>query len=377
MRFPGFIIAIAVFAQCGHTSAIHHFVLGPQQWIDKVKNIPEALHQSVDKLLMGGEQAEEKKFDPESDPWTEQISASPRAYYFHNFLTEFERLHMIEVAAPQLKRSTVYNLDAHAGEMVQNMRTSYGTFLRRLQDPVISAIEMRIAEKTQLPVVHQEPIQVIRYSVNQSYEAHWDFLWEENDRVATFIMYLNDVDEGGETTFPHTRTWAKPGQEERFGPFSECGKGLLSIRPKKGDAMMFWSLKDDGTRDQASLHAACPVLRGVKWSAPVWIHASPFQADTMRANEQFAPLADPGICEDTHKMCGGWAADGQCAINPETMMGTDDSLGNCRMSCNKCSVCEPGDAECINRNRGEHGYLKLEAEELISLGLNFWQLYNK
>jgi len=28
----------------------------------------------------------------------------------------------------------------------------------------------------------------------------------------------------------------------------------------------------DGTPDENSLHYACPVIEGVKWSAPKWIH---------------------------------------------------------------------------------------------------------
>ena len=35
---------------------------------------------------------------------------------------------------------------------------------------------------------------------------------------------------------------------------SECGKGGISVRPKTGDALLFWSMKPDGHLDPLSLH---------------------------------------------------------------------------------------------------------------------------
>jgi prolyl 4-hydroxylase len=33
---------------------------------------------------------------------------------------------------------------------------------------------------------------------------------------------------------------------------------------------MFHSMKPDGTLEKRSLHAACPVIKGIKWSAAKW-----------------------------------------------------------------------------------------------------------
>ena len=35
---------------------------------------------------------------------------------------------------------------------------------------------------------------------------------------------------------------------------------------------MFHSIKPTGELEQRSLHTACPVIKGVKWSAPKWVH---------------------------------------------------------------------------------------------------------
>lgn len=44
------------------------------------------------------------------------------------------------------------------------------------------------------------------------------------------------------------------------------------MKPRKGMALLFWSLKPDSkTKDMRSLHGGCPVIRGDKWSATKWV----------------------------------------------------------------------------------------------------------
>ena len=35
--------------------------------------------------------------------------------------------------------------------------------------------------------------------------------------------------------------------------------------------MLFYSYHPNGTMDEASMHTGCPVIKGIKWAAPVWI----------------------------------------------------------------------------------------------------------
>ncbi len=105
-------------------------------------------------------------------------------------LTRLARLTRRPPAPPQMKRSTV--VGANGGSVVDDYRTSYGTFLRRKQDPILAGIERRVSEWTMLPQVHQEDLQVLRYGRGQFYKKHYDSLGDEKAgaRVATVLMYL-------------------------------------------------------------------------------------------------------------------------------------------------------------------------------------------
>jgi prolyl 4-hydroxylase len=65
-----------------------------------------------------------------------------------------------------------------------------------------------------------------------------DVLVEQTPRLATVLLYLSDVEEGGETAFPSQSVWADKRQAKRFGPFSECAEGHVAVKPKKGAVLV-------------------------------------------------------------------------------------------------------------------------------------------
>ena len=48
-------------------------------------------------------------------------------------------------------------------------------------------------------------------------------------------------------------------------------------------AILFHSIKPTGELERKSLHTACPVIKGTKWSAAKWIHVSARQLLCVRA----------------------------------------------------------------------------------------------
>lgn len=62
------------------------------------------------------------------------------------------------------------------------------------------------------------------------------------------------------------------------GNLSECARGHVTFKPKRGDALMFFDTTTDYMAiDQHSMHTGCPVVEGVKWNAVKWIHGIPFR----------------------------------------------------------------------------------------------------
>lgn len=185
-------------------------------------------------------------------------------------------------AAGDVVRSGVTGKD---GEVLYNdYRTSHGIFITKyMDDPVVVALagttvdwsqfwrifsvrnltrafSERIEEWTLLPKEYGEVFYLLRYELGQEYKQHTDwfqgtpeslaFLGPAGNRLATVIVYLSDVEEGGETSFPAVG---------------------LKIRPKKGDAIMFWNRTPDFVLDPLALHSSLPVIKGTKWSITRWI----------------------------------------------------------------------------------------------------------
>ncbi|KAG2444390.1 hypothetical protein HXX76_001143 [Chlamydomonas incerta] len=294
--------------------------------------------------------------------WIQTISWRPRAFIYHNFLSDAEVRHIIDLARGQMKRSQVVGSKEEG--VVDDVRTSYGTFLKRNQDPVIAAVEKRLALWSALPVSHQEDMQVLRYGPTNKYGPHIDGL----GRVATVLMYLVEPDHGGETAFVNS-VWSHPelaGQAERAN-MSKCARGHVAYKPKRGDALLFFDTKPDYvSTDESSMHTGCPVVEGVKWNAVKWLHGTPFRPEDYEKalKEPYVPLPDPGVCTNLQDMCDTWAKQGECKNNPGYMVGDSDGMGNCRLACNDCEPCQEGDMACYERNRSSGGYLNLDESEL-------------
>jgi prolyl 4-hydroxylase len=108
----------------------------------------------------------------------EPVSWAPRAVVLHGFLTAAECDHLIAKAKPRMEVSTVVDNDS-GQSMPSKVRTSTGTFFELGEDPVIEAIERRIALVTNLPVDNGEGLQILRYVDGQKYEPHHDFFHDD------------------------------------------------------------------------------------------------------------------------------------------------------------------------------------------------------
>eukprot|EP00245_Coleochaete_scutata_P007187 TRINITY_DN22309_c0_g1_i1.p1 TRINITY_DN22309_c0_g1~~TRINITY_DN22309_c0_g1_i1.p1 ORF type:complete len:291 (-),score=44.96 TRINITY_DN22309_c0_g1_i1:32-904(-) len=207
----------------------------------------------------------------------EVLSWKPRIILYHNFLSDEECDHIVNLGRPRMEKSTVVDQDT-GKSVLSTVRTSSGMFMDEAdrKDPVIARIEKRIAHYSMIPYENGELLQVLRYEFDQFYVPHHDWFDDEwnlkrgGQRVATMLMYLSSDIVGGETIFPDA---------ENAGMCS-CGgemKKGICVQPKKGNAVLFWSTKLDGKTDDLSLHGGCKVISGEKWSSTKWMREAYFE----------------------------------------------------------------------------------------------------
>jgi len=189
------------------------------------------------------------------------LSDSPRIRMIREFATPAECRWLTALARPELAPAPVF--DKATGEQTHDHTRDNSFYALHLGEMnlVTEVIRSRISAATKLPVPLFEPSQVLHYAVGQRFKPHHDFLDPANpayhdslnlfgQRIATFLIYLNDGYEGGETSFP------------KIG---------LNYRAQQGDALFFANVTQDGAPDPQTLHAGLPPTSGEKWVFSQWI----------------------------------------------------------------------------------------------------------
>ncbi|KAF7203652.1 prolyl 4-hydroxylase subunit alpha-1 isoform X3 [Nothobranchius furzeri] len=206
----------------------------------------------------------------------------PHIVRYHDVVSEKEMEKVKELAKPRLRRATVSNPitgvletaqyriskrratvhDPQTGKLTTaHYRVSKSAWLAAFEHPVVDTINQRIEDITGLDISTAEDLQVANYGIGGQYEPHFDFgrkdepdAFEElgtGNRIATWLLYMSDVQAGGATVF------------------TDIG---ASVKPKKGTAVFWYNLHRSGEGDYLTRHAACPVLLGNKWVSNKWIH---------------------------------------------------------------------------------------------------------
>ncbi|MBA2937378.1 2OG-Fe(II) oxygenase [Paenibacillus sp. CGMCC 1.16610] len=172
----------------------------------------------------------------------------PLILILDNVLSYSECDSLIDLANNRMQRAKIGN-----SHVVSNFRTSSNMFFEESENEMIQKIETRISELMNIPISHAEPLQILHYKVGEQYHPHFDYFTSENvvnNRISTLVMYLNDVEKGGETHFPSLR---------------------FSVTPKKGSAVYFEYFYNDNCLNELTLHAGKPVEVGDKWVATQWM----------------------------------------------------------------------------------------------------------
>ena len=179
-------------------------------------------------------------------------------YKQENFLSKEECEKLVSMISNSLRPSTV--ADKGDTGLINNYRTSKTADLSYFTDPFYLSIDKKIANLMDLKPFFGETMQAQKYEVGQYYKEHYDFFSPLNHEYKTYcewmgqrtwttMIYLNDVEKGGETYFKHLK---------------------LKIKPEKGLLIAWNNLFFNGIPNYKTLHEALPPISGDKYIITKW-----------------------------------------------------------------------------------------------------------
>jgi len=166
-----------------------------------------------------------------------------------NFITDEERQHILKEAESKLKVSTI----GKSMEVDEKVRKSETAWLSQ-DDPVVKNVIERCVKHTDRSMRNCEELQVLKYKPGGHYKPHQDAFMDDNKRMYTFILALNDDYEGGETVFPNLNK---------------------TYKLEAGDALFFDTLDNYELDTSKALHGGQPVKSGEKWICNLWVRKYP------------------------------------------------------------------------------------------------------
>lgn len=189
------------------------------------------------------------------------ISETPRVRIMAGFASKAECDWVISRTGYKLGRAMIWDEVGGKGRIDPTRSNSTVEVRLTDMDVVMEIVRARIAVATRLPEPVFETPQVMHYTVGQEFKLHHDYLdpkqpghamdmKQRGQRIATFLLYLNDGFEGGETEFP---------------------RADITVRGAAGDALFFANITRDGKPDPLTTHAGRPPTSGEKWIMSQWI----------------------------------------------------------------------------------------------------------
>lgn len=173
------------------------------------------------------------------------------------FLNNEECTKIVELIKSELRPSTLSSYEADKA-----YRTSRTCCLKTVGGEFMREIDSRICRLIGVDPTYSEPIQGQYYDIGQEFKPHTDYFEQHEmaehgnlmgQRTFTVMIYLNDVEDGGETRFSAV--------DAQFVP---C----------EGMAVIWSSLNSDGTPNRNSIHHALPIVKGYKAVITKWFRSN-------------------------------------------------------------------------------------------------------
>lgn len=235
------------------------------------------------------------------------------------------------------------------GSLVRSSSTAY---LTQEDYEKVQPIVERMHAEARIPYSNGEALQVTRYDAGQLYQFHWDSqcvvprylraclpmhcscpphpLSLALGRYATFLVFLNDVEQGGHTVFPQAqwvqsetaRQWVAEhlglhlpelgspawdtsdlpsistdymAEHPSMEPFC-AHPAVVRFPPRAGDALLWFNHDMQLDHDWHTLHGGCPPLGSSrKYIAQQWMRW--YRQDGEEDNDFYAMLQECGFVE--------------------------------------------------------------------------------
>jgi prolyl 4-hydroxylase len=183
--------------------------------------------------------------------------------FLDSFITAAGCEWLISRARNRLTRARVYdpvNRQDVIGQTRTNSVANFGLADVEVLDVLLQA---KMSQACGVPMNHMEAPAVLHYEAGEEASNHYDFvnpaiadyageIARNGQRLVTFLVYLNDDYEGGETSFP------------TLG---------LSHKGRRGQGLFFVNAHADLRPDLRMLHAGRPPTQGVKWIVSQFIRS--------------------------------------------------------------------------------------------------------
>ncbi|CAI9274055.1 unnamed protein product [Lactuca saligna] len=251
-----------------------------------------------------------------------QLSWRPRVFLYKGFLSYEECDHLISLGNDKKEKSSGNNSSKVVGQTT-NLDVSL-----EIEDEITEKIEERVSAWTFLPKGNGKPIHVVHIGDEESSSSSKGKLRSNTNTntgeilLATVVMYLSNVSQGGHIVFPQAEWKVK---SKIWWGDGDCMKRSEISKPVKGNAILFFSLHPNTSLDPSSSHVArCPIINkeGMWWATKSFV----VKANSNSNSNSKGKDADEDdlSCTDEDESCPQWAAFGECERNPIYMVGTPD-----------------------------------------------------
>lgn len=195
------------------------------------------------------------------------------AYTIEGFLTDDECERLVGVMEAGMLRPSQVTRPHQDPEY----RTSSSCDLVMVDDPFVREIDLRMARTIGIHPAYSEFMEGQVYRVGQQFKPHPDYFGDvdyadhcvpQGQRTWTFMVYLEEPEEGGGTRFVD---------------------GGPTVEPKKGMALVWNNLNGYGDRNRKAMHQGLPVEKGRKVVITKWFRQFPRESIIIKTPADYIP----------------------------------------------------------------------------------------